>query len=719
MRSRLLVCSLVAFIVLYIVKVWLLYVLLELMGFVEAPEDDFGQGGDELLHSSLTSGAGAVDLTRPNSDLSAAYRAAVQAYRDGKYREATEALKGCDAEDLACVSLQAELRLVGIDDRRNLTEAIAQFKSAAEQGDLEAQFALGVLYSNLFEGDPAEMRRSEALAILYFYAASVAGHPGALMAMGYRHSQGYGVPKTCNTAALNYIEVARKVAEVYSAGMPQAVELVRLGVEGGERKAMSAAEVSLFVVASNSDPSIAAAVGKRYLLGIEGFRQNYKRAAHHLQIAADKNHGNAMALLGYMYCLGLGVPKSLELAYSYFRAAAAQHDALGHNGMGFIFFHGIAGQHQDWTLALQHFNESAYRGSADGMFNLASLYLTGTGTEQSFQRATLWYTQALDRGHTPAAYTLAVMHLNGVGTMRNCKIAVDLLKRVCERGSWVSQKLQEAYDRNDEHPESAAWLFLRLAEAGHEVAQMNVAHLFDSGTSHLLSAEPSGREPTEEARHLGKVFAQRHYEMSAEQGNALSELRLGDYAYYGWGLRADTTGPELVDGDVADEQVLSDDVRFTHQEADPELSVAHYKRTSSMRIMSEWMQPFVARASFNLGYMYQFGVGVPRDIPLARRYYRRCFEVHPDGVQAPMLIMLGLLAMQVFWLEMPTMKAMSTALLADMRTHILAVQIALIVALLRARSIFANRLATAPGPRATPVLTAAAAARMPAMGGAS
>lgn len=51
-------------------------------------------------------------------------------------------------------------------------------------------------------------------------------------------------------------------------------------------------------------------------------------------------------------------------------------------------------------------------GSADGMFNLASVYLTGVGVEQSFQKAVLWYTQALDRGHTPAAYSLAIMHLN-------------------------------------------------------------------------------------------------------------------------------------------------------------------------------------------------------------------------------------------------------------------------------------------------------------------
>ncbi len=35
----------------------------------------------------------------------------------------------------------------------------------------------------------------KALAVLYLYAASTAGHPGALMAMGYRHLHGYGVPQ--------------------------------------------------------------------------------------------------------------------------------------------------------------------------------------------------------------------------------------------------------------------------------------------------------------------------------------------------------------------------------------------------------------------------------------------------------------------------------------------------------------------------------------------
>jgi TPR repeat protein len=646
-RLALFLGAISALLALYAMKVWLLYFLADIAGLQFVKVSPLGDSDIETVSDIVGE--------LPTENVSAEYLAAVESFRKGAYAEALTQAMECAPEDAACLGLHAELHLVGAGIQQNLSEAIDIFHAAAERGDANSQYALGALYSNLFEGDPGEMRRSEGLGVLYLYAASVAGHPGALMAMGYRHSQGYGVPKSCNTAALNYIEVARRVAEVYSAGMPQAVELVRLGIDSKDRKAMSASEVNLFIeIASSGDANIAAAVGKRHLLGIDGFRQNYNRAAHHLQIAADKNHGGAMALLGYMYCLGLGVSRSLDVAYSYFVSSAAQNDALGHNGLGYIHFHGTSVQPQDVKLAFRHFNESAYGGSADGMFNLASLFLTGTGTEQSFQKAALWYTQALDRGHTPAAYTLAVMHLNGVGTMRNCKIAVDLLKRVCERGSWVSQKLQDAYEQQDTHPNTAAWLFLRLAEAGHEVAQMNVAHLFDTASSKLLLLNSSHEDPTEEARALGRVHAQRHYEMSAEQGNAHSELRLGDYAYYGWGFRADE-GPE---DDFSDEEPdianpIEAELRFIRQEVDPELSLVHYKRTAAMRITGEWMQPFVARASFNLGYMYQFGVGVPRDVPLARRYYRRCFEVDPSGVQMPVSAMLLLLTAQVYWLEMP------------------------------------------------------------------
>jgi TPR repeat protein len=463
---------------------------------------------------------------------------------------------------------------------------------------------------------------------------------------------------------------------------------------------MSSSEMNLFVqIATSGDTTVAAAIGKRYLLGIEGFRQDYRKAKHYLRLAANRNHPGALSLLGYMYCLGLGTQQNLDSAYSYFVSASAQNDPLGHNGLGFIYFRGTTAQARNLRLAFRHFNESAHGGSSDGMFNLASMYLTGTGTEQSFQRAVLWYTQALDRGHTPAAYSLAVMHLNGIGTVRDCDIAVNLLKKVCERGEWVSSKLVDAYEFGEKQPERAALLFLKLAEAGHEVAQMNVAHLLDSGQSALLypGTVTADQTQTDESRQHSRTVAQRFYEMSAEQGSASSELRLGDYAYYGWGISAgfgDADSPEAspaADGREEDGSLpevfttIEPELRIQTQQVDFEASLARYRKTAEMTVTGEWMQAFVARGSFNLGFMHQFGLGVAQDLHLAKRHYHRCREVDPGGVHAPITLVLLLLGGHMQFLRLPPKEELMVRLLADLRVHVLLLHFIAIVVLIVVR----------------------------------
>ncbi|KAF4752461.1 Sel-1 suppressor of lin-12-like, partial [Perkinsus olseni] len=119
----------------------------------------------------------------------------------------------------------------------NSTRGAELLELAANQGEPHAQFMLGLYYSNN-RGDPyritnpGEHEKDYGKGILYLYASSTAGHTGALMTMGYRHLFGYGVPRNCETAAMNYIEIAQRIAHIYSTGLPQAVELVRLNLQG-------------------------------------------------------------------------------------------------------------------------------------------------------------------------------------------------------------------------------------------------------------------------------------------------------------------------------------------------------------------------------------------------------------------------------------------------------------------------------------------------------
>merc|ERR1712187_124082 len=96
----------------------------------------------------------------------------------------------------------------------------------------------------------------------------------------------------------------------------------------------------------------------------------------------------------------------------------------------------------------------------------------------------------------------------------------------------------------------------------------------------------------------------------------------------------------------------------------------------------EWMEPFVARASFNLGFMHQFGIGVTANVPLARHHYMRCLEVDPDGVRVPVGLMLVALTLQTCFANLPFAQPLMQALLVDPRIHVLALQLSAMAVLL-------------------------------------
>ncbi|TGZ72794.1 hypothetical protein CRM22_001870, partial [Opisthorchis felineus] len=116
-------------------------------------------------------------------------------------------------------------------------------------------------------------------------------------------------------------------------------------------------------------------------------------------------------------------------------------------------------------------------------------------------------------------------------------------------------------------------------------------------------------------------LAVKYFTMASQQGNVLaffylgvasSRVKLGDYYYYGWGT-----------------------------EVDYMKAVQHY------RIASELHQN--SQAMFNLAYMHEQGLGLKRDIHLAKRYYDLATEASLD---AKVPVALALLKLSVsFWSE--------------------------------------------------------------------
>jgi SEL1 protein len=217
--------------------------------------------------------------------------------------------------------------------------------------------------------------------------------------------------------------------------------------------------------------------------------------------------------------------------------------------------------------------------------------------KRDYGRAATYFTLAVAQSHVVAMYELARMHHYGMGAQHSCTLAVQFYKRVAERGPWASI-MKEAFELYQQGDYDGALLkYERAAEQGYEVAQSNAAWIYDKGLSSLYSDGNTTYQ-----------LAFEYFRNSAEQKNAASLLKLGDYYFYGLGTPVNY-----------------------------EKAALYYQAASDMRN---------AQAAFNVGYLHQVtpsvaschsnelpktGLGLPKDLHLAKRYYDMALEMEPDA----------------------------------------------------------------------------------------
>lgn len=166
-----------------------------------------------------------------------------------------------------------ESRLVDKDNELR----IRQHQQAAQQGDAEAQFNLGLSYEL---GDGVD--QDDELCLYWYRQAAEQGHAGAQFILG--------------TFYLNGIIVEEDAM--------QAVELFHLAAEQGEEGGMDM-------------------LGICYENGY-GVGEDLERAVHWYRLSAEKGSANGQYLLGECYALGKGVEQDPEQAAYWYRKAAEQ-----------------------------------------------------------------------------------------------------------------------------------------------------------------------------------------------------------------------------------------------------------------------------------------------------------------------------------------------------------------------------------------------------------
>lgn len=156
-----------------------------------------------------------------------------------------------------------------------------------------------------------------------------------------------------------------------------------------------------------------------------------------LRLAEEGNVDSQMNL-GYMYLYGSnGVEQDFEKAFHYYNMAAEQNNPIALNNLGSLYFNGI-GVTKERSKAMEYFSKSAELGNDNAATNLAFIYLTGGDVERN-KKAIELLKMAAKNGNKLAKFMLGYAHYKGFLVERDNYTAFDLIKEAAGEGAYFDE----------------------------------------------------------------------------------------------------------------------------------------------------------------------------------------------------------------------------------------------------------------------------------------
>src|SRR3954454_23954975 len=187
-------------------------------------------------------------------------------------------------------------------------------------------------------------------------------------------------------------------------------------------------------------------------------------AAQALEYAATQGDALALWKLGRMYADGDGVPHDDLKAFESFSKIADDNEDVGPESpkagvvasafvaLGTYFLDGIKNSYVKRDLARAHemFHTAApLYGDPNAQYNLARLYLDGTGVAVDARQAARWFNLAAEKGHRQAQALLGHLLVNGEGVPRQRELGLMWLTMARDaadpaKDQWISALYDKA-----------------------------------------------------------------------------------------------------------------------------------------------------------------------------------------------------------------------------------------------------------------------------------
>ena len=282
----------------------------------------------------------------------------------------------------------------------------------------------------------------------------------------------------------------------------------------------------------------------KYIIGIlnlKGFTTpvNYTNAKKHLEISAKQKYPDSMNALGIMHLNGLGVIQNNDIALSYFLNASKLDNPSAH----FNLFSAQYNKFGRIPTALKEYLVKAYYGNV-----LHSMY------------------------------NLGIIYSYGVGGMHKCESGTDYLRMALN--VMVNEKyFNDSYLLYNKGQVKVATIqYMIMGESLHTFSQFNAANILDS---YNIFNENLWIHQYLPNLDINKKMALNYYLKSYKYYSTYSNLRIGDFYYYGKGVE------ENID------------------------TATQYYDLSRRKVSTKEIYAF---SLFNYGVQLQYGIGMEKDL---------------------------------------------------------------------------------------------------------
>lgn len=170
--------------------------------------------------------------------------------------------------------------------------------------------------------------------------------------------------------------------------------------------------------------------------GVEAYEnKNYAKAWEEFRPLENSPESKYfLYYMGRMTQLGLGTPKDVNKALTYYYKAAQNNDSRASVELGSMYFSGNDFP-PDYATAKQWFQYAVKQGNPVAAYNLGIIYEEGIGEPVDLGKAFESYRFAADKGYEDAQKKVGLMMYEGYGTPQDYTTAIKYLIKAADQGN--------------------------------------------------------------------------------------------------------------------------------------------------------------------------------------------------------------------------------------------------------------------------------------------